>query len=313
MAAFLTNLTAVERLAAHVNSLPKEFSKSLGEDLEYARLGAVLPELPRFGGWSSAVGLWVGHGREPRFTALFKRKAPVAFGLKAAELVANGALVGSEAGLAFLAGYFTQLCVSRSLEPLIQELVHTYRRRRESDSVTRERVEWAQALMLMQELHGSVLVGTPAIRNKLQVRKVSSIRGIGRGFFEIIRVASQEAAGVAPSKLEVDGWMRGLYLYSVMVGSPVGKLRARGLSEKGVYRAPGVDVFAAVDRGLEHSREVLTLLGALIRRNSFSHRSRARLLAICPEGSSETAAFAPKLPVKSSSGSPAEEGPTASP
>jgi hypothetical protein len=46
-----------------------------------------------------------------------------------------------------------------------------------------------------------------------------------------------------------------------------------------------VDVFAQVDQGLDHAREVLTVLGSMIRRNSFTARARARLLEMCPEGS----------------------------
>ena len=108
MSALLTHLTAVERLAAHVNALPAEFAQALGEDLEYARFGAALPELPRFGGMIQGVDTWLARGHRPHFTELMAARAPVHFGLKAAELVANGALIGVDAGLAWLAGYFTQ-------------------------------------------------------------------------------------------------------------------------------------------------------------------------------------------------------------
>jgi hypothetical protein len=223
----------------------------------------------------------------PHYARLFSTKAPVAFGLKAAELVSNGALVGVEAGLAFLAGYVTQLAVSRALEPLVQSLVVTHKRRGEDATAARNRIEWTQSLFLMQDLHGSPLVGTPAVRGKLQLRKVSTFKGIGRGFYELVRVSSQEAFGEAPSKMEVDTWMRGVYLFSMALGSPLGKLKALPghLSARELYRGEGVDVFAQVDQGLDHAREVLTVLGSMIRRNSFTARARARLLEMCPEGS----------------------------
>ncbi|HEY1089072.1 MAG TPA: hypothetical protein VGE37_15310, partial [Archangium sp.] len=87
MSALLTHLTAVERLAAHANTLPTEFARALGEDLEYARFGAALPELPRFGGWLHGVEAWLSRGQSPHFTELMSVRAPVHFGLKAAELV----------------------------------------------------------------------------------------------------------------------------------------------------------------------------------------------------------------------------------
>jgi hypothetical protein len=288
MPALFTYVTAVERLAAHVNTLPADFTRALGEDLEYARFGAALCELPWFGGVAMGLDAWLGRGTPPHWSRMLAEKAPVAFGLKAAELVSNGALVGVEAGLAFLAGYVTQLAVARALEPIVQSLVVTHRRHGETPAAARNRIEWTQSLFLMQDLHGSPLVGTPAVRSKLQLRKESTFKGIGRGFYELVRVSSQEAFGEAPSKPAVDGWMRGIYLFSMAIGSPLGKLKAlpgQHLSQKELYRGPGVDVFHAVDQGLEHAREVLTVLGGMIRRNSFTARSRLKLLEICPEGS----------------------------
>ncbi|MFO0596272.1 MAG: hypothetical protein U0228_13235 [Myxococcaceae bacterium] len=287
MSALLTHLTAVERLAAHVNELPPEFARALGEDLEYARFGAALPELPRFGGWSLGLEAWLARGTRPHFSELMQERAPVAFGLKAAELVANGALIGVDAGFAFLSGYFTQLCVTRALEPVLQQLLATHRKAGEKDDAARARIEWTQSLFFMQDLHGSPLVGTAAVRAKLQIRKASSVKGVGRGFYELIRVASNDAFGDAPAKVEVDGWMRGLYLFSLALGSPLGKFKAQQgahLSAKELYRGEGLDVFAEVDRGLEKTREVLTLLGGMIRRNSWSARSRGKFLELLPEG-----------------------------
>jgi hypothetical protein len=290
MPAFLTYLTAVERLSAHVHSLPQEFSKALGEDLEYARFGAALVELPWFGGWKLGLDAWLGHGSPPPFTRLMRERAPVQFGLKAAELVSNGALVGTEAGLAFVAGYFTQLCVSRALEPLVQSLIVSHSRQGESSSAARHRIEWSQSLALMQDLHGSPLVGTPAIRTKMQIRKASGARSVGRGLYELMRVSSQEAFGDAPTKLEVDGWVRGEFLYSLALGSPLGRLKANmggAMTQRELYRGTGVDVFASVDKGLDVTREALTVLGSMIRRNNFGSRSKFKLLEVCPEGSPE--------------------------
>ncbi len=289
MPALLSSLTAVERLAAHASALPPEFARALGEDLEYARFGAALPELPWFGGWSHGLQAWLGKGEPPLFARLFRERAPVAFGLKVAELVANGALVGTDAGLAFLAGHFTQLAVVRALEPMVTRLIVSHREGRESDLEARGRIEWQQSLMLMQELHGSSLVGTSAIRTKLQIRKASGPRGIGRGLYELIRVSSLEAVGEAPSKLEVDSWMLGLYLFSLALGSPLGKLKGvkdgATASARELYRGAEGDVWAAVDGALEATRKALVVLGGLIRRGSFSARSRAKVLEMFPEGS----------------------------
>lgn len=288
MPALLSSLTAIERLAAHASALPNEFARALGEDLEYARFGAALPDLPWFGGWSHGLQAWFGRGDAPRFSRLLRERAPVAFGLKAAELVANGALVGTDAGLAFLAGHFTQLAVVRALEPAVQKLAVKNREPKETMLAARGRVEWVQSLFLMQELHGSPLVGTSAVRTKLQIRKDSGPKGIGRGLYELIRVASNDSVGEAPTKLEVDGWMRGLYLFSLALGSPLGRLKGvkNGAvsASRELYRGPDVDVWAAVEGALDTTRRALGVLGGLIRRNSFTPRSKAKVLDILPEG-----------------------------
>ncbi|MGV3621607.1 MAG: hypothetical protein ACO1OB_12360 [Archangium sp.] len=288
MSALLTHLTAVERLAAHVNALPPEFARALGEDLEYARFGAALPDLPRFGTWIRGAEAWFSRGGLPHYTRLMSEQAPVHFGLKAAELVTNGALIGVDAGLAYLAGYFTQLCVTRALEPLLEQLVNQHRHQGELLPVARARIQWTQSLLFMQDLHGTPLVGTPAIRSKLQIRKASSVKGVGRGFYELIRVSSLDAFGQAPTKLEVDGWMRGLYVFSLALGSPLGRLKILSgtpLAQRELYRSEGVDVFARVDEGLQKTRELLVVLASMIRRNSWTARSKAKFLELCPEGS----------------------------
>ena len=292
MPAILTHLTAVERLAAHVNNLPAEFVRPLGEDLEYARFGAALPELPWFGGWALGLEAWLGRGDPPHYAQMMTSKAPVAFGLKVAELVSTGALVGTDAGLAFVAGYFTQLCVSRALEPLMRVLLAANAHQGETPRRARSRMEWTQSLFLMQELHGSPLVGTPGVRSKLQIRKGYALKGIGRGLYELMRVASLDALGEAPTQWEVDGWVRGLSLFSLALGSPLGRLGALPsihLKNRSLYQGPDVDVFAAVDRGLEHTRQVLSLLGPMVLNHRFTTRARHKVLEICPEGPLEAA------------------------
>jgi hypothetical protein len=279
MPCFFATITAVERLAAHSSLLDPEFARALGEDLEYARFGALFPELPWFGVRTLGLDVFFSSLEEPRLATLYSQKAPVAFALKTAELVSNGALVGVQAGHAFLAGYVTQLCVKRALEPLTQQLMA-------STGLSRNEIEWKQGVQLMNELHGNPLIGTRAIRAKLQARKASGLKGVGRGFYELIRMASLESFGEAPTKTEVDTWMRGLSVFSFVVGTPLGKfkgLEANGSDER-LYRSTTFDVFAQLELGLKHSREVLLLLGSMLRRNSFTVGSKRKLFALLPEG-----------------------------
>jgi hypothetical protein len=253
MPSLLMHLLAVERLGID-GRLSPELSRALAEDAEYARLGAALPELPRFGGWPYASA---------HFAELFHQRAPVSFGLKLAELVSDGALVGREAGLAFLAGYLTHVCVDRAFGP----------RRESKDRAL------AQAKSLL---------GDAALRTRLQMTKRPGLpRGMGKGLYELVRVACQASWGEAPRKAAVDAWVRGSYLYAFALSGPYGTLKARRAlahhPRQEVYRGAEVDVPALLDGALVETRALLERVLRLIARGRFSPRTRAQLLEAWPD------------------------------
>src|SRR4051812_19160156 len=112
MPALLLHLTAIERLAIEPGELPLPWARALTEDLPYARFGAALADLSRF---QAGVGLGLFRLAPPGPFTEKVHEAWLPFGLKLAELVATGALVGREAGRAVVAGYFTHACVDLSL------------------------------------------------------------------------------------------------------------------------------------------------------------------------------------------------------
>ncbi|MFY0578979.1 zinc dependent phospholipase C family protein [Cystobacter fuscus] len=290
MPSLLLHLTAIERLAANPGELPEDFIRALSEDLAYARFGAALPDLPLCDGLVGGLGAHFSARDWPPFARLFHERAPVALGLKMAELVAAGALVGTEAGLAILAGYFTHLCLDRALHPRVDELVLRHRRRGEHALVAHRQIEWTQTLFYLRELHGADLMGSPRLRSRFQVTKSAGmpLKGIGRGIYELVRLASQETLQQAPTKAELDGWVRGLYLGGLYLSSPLGRMRSlpawSQLSFQELYRNDSFDFAAEVERAVEQSRAVLRRLLAFMARGIFTPRARSRFLAEFPEG-----------------------------
>ena len=290
MPTMLLHLTAIERLAANPGDLPVDLVRALSEDLPYAHFGAVLPDLPTFEGVRGGLSLLLPERDLPLFARLYHERAPVGFGLKMAELVASGALVGTEPGLALLAGYFTHLCLDRALHPEVDQLVVRHRRRGERALDAHRQIEWAQTLFYLRELHGVDVVGSARLRETFQVVKSTGFpwRGIGRGIYELVRLASQERVGQAPTKAEVDGWVRGLYLSGMMLSTPVGRTRAlpaySQLSFHELYRHDGFDFALEVERALEQSRVVLRRLLTYMARGTFTPRTRSRFLEEFPEG-----------------------------
>lgn len=289
MPALLLHLTAIERLAAEASQLPPLMARALDEDLEYARLGAALPDLPRFAGFRAVVDPFQPPETPARFAQLFHIRAPVALGLKMAELVSLGALVGSEAGYAFVAGYFTHLVVDRALKPLEERLLERHRRTGETPLSVQRRIEWTQALMYLREVHGHELMGTAALRPKFQVTKRQGLPlgGIGGGLYEIIRLSSREVLGEAPPKSDVDSWLRGLYVYGRLLSSPLGRVKAlpaySNLSSLELYRSSEIDVPAVLEDALSNARHVLARLADFMARGTFTRRARARFLQDVPE------------------------------
>jgi hypothetical protein len=297
MPALLLHLAAVERLTADSRSLPPAIARALDEDLEYARLGAVLLDLPRFDGLSGALREPLRPAAAPtRYAQLFHLRAPVAFGLKVAELVSLGALVGAEAGLAFVSGYFCHLALDRALQPLEDRLAVAHRLPGESPWQARSRVQWTQALLYLRELHGEDLVGSPALAHRFQVSKRGGIPfgGMGGGLYEIVRLASRDVLGEAPDKREVDGWVRGLYLYGRVLSSPLGRSRAlpawSNLSALELYRSSELDVAKEIDAALGEARRVLGRVSEYMARRSFTRRARARFLEDVPEAALQPSA-----------------------
>lgn len=289
MPALLLHLTAIERLAAEASQLPAPMARALDEDLEYARLGAALPDLPRFSGFKAMFDPFQVPDAPSRFAQLFHIRAPVALGLKMAELVSLGALVGSEAGYAFVAGYFTHLVVDRALQPLEASLLERHRRTGETPLQVQRRIEWTQALLYMREVHGQELLGTSALRPKFQVTKRQGlpIGGIGGGLYEIIRLSAREVLGEAPAKGDVDSWLRGLYVYGRLLASPLGRIKAlpaySNLSSLELYKSSELDVAAVLERALSDARHVLSRLSDYMARGSFTRRAKARFLTDVPE------------------------------
>jgi len=286
MPSLLLHLTAIERLAREPRGLHPDFVRALDEDLAYARFGAALPELPRYAGLRGGVTALLPGERAAPFADLFHEVAPVAFGLKMAELVAAGALVGTEAGLAVLAGYFTHLCLDRVLQPLNAPLVQARRRDGESAAKVERRIDWVQAVLYLDETSGEELVGRARLRERFQVTKSPGLplKGVGGGIYELVRLAAHEVLSREPSRAEVDAWVRGLYVSGTLLASPAARLRAPPtLEETRYYRAGELDVPREVDRALENARDVLHHLLAYMVRGAFSLRARQRFLEGFPE------------------------------
>lgn len=294
MPALLFHIAAIEELAEAPALLPPEVARALREDLEYARLGAALPDLPWYEGFRGSLGLLWPRREPPLFARLFHQRAPVAMGLKIAQLVASGALVGREPGLAFVCGYFSHFTVDRALRPLVQALAVRDRRERESLEDAHRRVEWTQALFHLERRYGRQVVGDNRVRVHFQLTKHRlPTAGVGRGLYELIRLASQDTLEVAPEKRQVDRWVQGAFLHGMVLGSPVGagsRHLMTALSRRELYQGDAVDVPRIMEQALEQSRQVLRRVSDYIARGLFSRRARERFLADFPEGGNEACA-----------------------
>ena len=265
------HVTALEQLSAQ-NDLPANLRTALWQDFEYARFGAVFPDLATFDGYFSGAGHLFLHHSPPTFVRIYHRLAPVSLGLKMAELVFAGALVGRTAGLAFVSGYFSHICIDRVMQPLM--LRPEIRIQDAAGMYTRQ---------YLRQVFGQDLMGTPLLQHKLQISKSVGFpfRGVSRGLYELIRMASEEIVGQAPTKRQVDGWVRGLYLYAKLIGSPMSKIRRRALPSEAWE---GTEVASEMRRALLLTRDVLSLVSIFTSRGNFSRLAKEKFLKEFPEG-----------------------------
>ncbi|MHB8419418.1 MAG: hypothetical protein ACYDCL_15190 [Myxococcales bacterium] len=297
MASPLLQLAVLEALAREAGSLPPVLARALAEDVEYGRFGVLLPDLPSFE--QPVSGLRELAGLRPRPPPLFARllhgPRPMALLFKAAELVGRGALVGRSAGQALLAGYLVHVALDRALDPQAQRLAEQLGAARGAPAAVR-RVEWLQALCFLQRQFGRDPLGSPELVDWMRVTKRRGVpwAGVGGGIYEITRLSLLEVYGQAPPKRAVDSWVRGLYLQSRLLASPLGtKLGGPALLEKHrplVFLGPGVDFPTAVSRGVELARRYLARLDQLLGRGDFGPRARGRFLSEVPEGDAASAA-----------------------
>jgi len=287
MPSMLFHLAAVERLTLDGRKLVPDVARALSEDVVYARLGAALPILPAFGGMRGRLASF-RHRPPTAFARLLHAGAPGSLAFKMAELVSNGALVGREAGLAFVAGYVAHVCIDRAMEPVLAALVRRGRAHGESELDARERLAWAQTVWLHRDLYGQDVLGTAGLRPRLQLVKRPGLpRGVGKGLFELLRVSCQATFGEVPSQAEVDDWVRGAWAYALLLSGPWGRLRAfrSALAHPRdvVFRGPEVDVPAALEVALGDVRQALEEVARVVSAGRFTPRSKLQFLAALPD------------------------------
>jgi hypothetical protein len=298
MASPLLHLAVLESLAREAGSLPETLARALAEDAEYGRFGVLLPDLPSFHNPVAGLRELAGATSRPAplFTRLLHGPRPMALLFKAAELVARGALVGRSAGQALLAGYLVHVALDRALDGQARRLGEQLGRGRNGEASQARRVEWLQALCYLRQQFGREPLGSRELVDWMRVTKRRGIpwAGVGGGIYEVTRLSLLEVYGQAPSKGDVDGWVRGVYLVSRLLASPLGtKLGGPAVLERHqalVYRGPGVDFPTAVTRGADEARRYLVRLDQFLGRGDFGPRARGRFLSEIPEGDAASAA-----------------------
>lgn len=290
MPATLVHLVGVERLALASQGLPTPLAKALVEDLEYARLGAVLLDLPWYGSAGAELArVAFGHAAPiPARYELFHR-APVEVGLRMSEIVSRGALVGREAGLAFVVGYFTHLALERRLVPLVIARLGVSIPVDDAGFHALRGVEWVQSLLWIRETFGHDPMGTEEISQRFRVvkRRGLPVRGLGKGMFLLLETAYRDVLGEAPTKGEVDAWLRGLWLHGRILGSSIGKRITLPdevpQATYSLYRGEGIDLSHAIEQALDEAKTCAARVYDLIDRGDFRQETKAAFRLSYPE------------------------------
>lgn len=285
MPAMIVHLVGVERLALAPGILPPAVAKALHEDLEYARLGAALLDLPWYGGAGAELARVAFGHKAPLPEALpLLHRAPLEVGLRFAEVVSRGALVGREAGLAFLTGYFTHLALEEALTPATMRLLEL-EAPLDADGIHAMRgVEWVQSLLWLRDTLGYDPMGTKEIAQRFRVvkRRGFPVRGLGKGMYLLLATAYGDVLGEAPAKVEVDRWIRGFWTHGRILGSSLGKRFSLPVevpqASVRLYRSEAIDVAEVIEGALDRARDTVTRLYGLFDASDFSDEAKQRFV-----------------------------------
>jgi hypothetical protein len=257
MPAEAIHLSALEDTRSAVDGA---IARAIAAHSREARLGAVLVDLPYFENFPVELARYVLR-RTPRpslWGDRLHRVAPSRVGLELLRAARRG---GTRRGplTALALGYLSHAAVDHALHPLVNRLARVRAKANSSTEAAEHReVEKFQSILFHERRLGSDRMGT---RDLLAYIDIDGARVFSDGALRTaVDGALHAALGESPGSRRWQGWSRGYWQYTRVLGSPLGKLpappAAKDREREELYLAPHFD--AAYLRAVERSRRWVT-------------------------------------------------------
>ena len=288
MSHVLVYAAALADLHDSPSRLSPEVAQALSADLPYARFGAFLADL---GDFSPDPRRLVSREERAPFVTLYHCGAPVGVGLRMIELVSQASMVSRSAGMALIAGYFSHLVLDRQLCRPLSELALALAPPGGSEAKMCAELGRLAGLQLLSRREGRAVLGWRGLRDHLRIskRRGLALRGVSQGLSLLVRTATHEVLGHAPSAAQLDTWAHGLDLWARAQASPLGRYSVKVEEEAGLrgklWDRQGFDLERRYTEALGACRETTAFAGAFLRAGDFSREARDRFLEQLPEGS----------------------------
>jgi hypothetical protein len=262
MAVDAVHLTALDELTVD-SRVPPVAREALRRHYHHARAGALLVDLPYFGGF---VGEMVRYAmrrpaKEAPWGDRFHRQAPVRL---LGALLAEAARTRSAPLQALALGYATHIGVDSTLHPPVNRLVARrlapLGRLTDDDAAQHREVEKYQSFLLHHARYGRSFLGTsrffrhvhvPAAQLLVQDVELSTA----------LRTAIAHALGDAPPATHWRAWGRGYLDYIRLLASPVGRTlippRVHDWARATFYKNDDLDYEVEFTRALRAAAEIL--------------------------------------------------------
>ena len=192
---------------------------------EYARLGALLPDLQYYEHFYYLSLRYIMKLPLPfrSWSYLFHSRAPGTLGRALIEVLRKEPFKEQlGAKLALIAGYFSHLALDRTLHPLVQRSAQAEGRNQADARSVHATYERYQSLFFHQELYGVDITGTPICRRQIRILP-PGYRSLDGILYFFLKKTCLEAFARSPRKRQFDNWIRSLHLYARFVSSSLGR------------------------------------------------------------------------------------------
>lgn len=280
------HLTHVQLLGRD-EATPRRLRQGISDEPAWARLGAVLPDLPFYGNIvQMMLGYWLERPARPSaLAARMHRARPELLAWRFIRAAGENRRLTEPQRLAVVSGLLAHMALDMELHPLVNDCARQQQRALGGELTHHHRlVEKYHSLFFHQDRFGRDPLGRPGffLRQSVIVRGTPLTRlDPGPAVFGwLAGLLAELYPELAPTPRQVAGWVRAFRHFSLVVSGPwaLRNTRRTGNSDnrQRYYHNAQFSFIDHWQRAYDRSLELLTLADRVLQQGDFSAASQSR-------------------------------------